>query len=248
MQLFSKSFTTSTCLELVTRFASKNCNLLSNFANIFPKTKKKKIEDPKECQFRAKQIYDKYFSDKSQYQINVSSNIVTQLKKRLETQNIDSSLYQPAQSAVFSLLEMDSFPRFLQSEKYQSYKGTYPNDHRQQLITLKHPNKQKNRNEKKKGRGRPRFDLSHRHDEKPGKRSQTALSRKGWEKLSRVICRFRSSRLDGKNTLFARQKYWAISRKEFGDARSYNLHCGTYGTKSIKIYYWDYFWQPFCVI
>jgi hypothetical protein len=82
-----------------------------------------KIEDPKTYQFRAKQIYDKYFADASPFQINVSSNILGQIKKRIETSNIDSSLYQPAQSAVFSLLEMDSFPRFLQSEKYQTYKG-----------------------------------------------------------------------------------------------------------------------------
>jgi hypothetical protein len=91
---------------------------------------------------RALQIWKKYFGTDSPFEININSNVKKTICKKLtnagllgiKSENatnkgdivkIDSNLFLEAQSSIFTLMEMDSFPRFLLSDIYLKYKGAY---------------------------------------------------------------------------------------------------------------------------
>ncbi len=74
---------------------------------------------------RANQIYNKYFSTKSKYELNVSGSLVEELKEKMKAPS--TIIFNRVQQSIFKLVETDSFPRFLKSEEFKKVaEGTTP--------------------------------------------------------------------------------------------------------------------------
>jgi len=71
---------------------------------------------------RAKQIYDKFFNEKSQEAVNIDDRkTVEELVVSLESPHRD--MFLNAQNRIWGLLKFESFPRFKTSDSFKSYKG-----------------------------------------------------------------------------------------------------------------------------
>jgi hypothetical protein len=70
---------------------------------------------------RVKEIYDKYFDAASQYELNVPGSLRKELVELVKTPS--KSTFNAAQASVWKVMEHDSFPKFLQSDKLKNFKG-----------------------------------------------------------------------------------------------------------------------------
>jgi hypothetical protein len=82
-------------------------------------------EDPTYLKSRAFTIYNRYFTAESRYEINVEFPILGEIRKKIKEETFDFNMFNKAQFSVFKMLQMDSFPRFLNSPSFQKYKGTF---------------------------------------------------------------------------------------------------------------------------
>jgi len=80
----------------------------------------KKITDAEERSRRAKDMYIKYFTADSKYELNVDAAIKRETNERI--QNPDASTFDSAQKAVWKNLETDCIPQFYQSQMYREFK------------------------------------------------------------------------------------------------------------------------------
>eukprot|EP01119_Soliformovum_irregulare_P019377 TRINITY_DN6117_c0_g1_i2.p1 TRINITY_DN6117_c0_g1~~TRINITY_DN6117_c0_g1_i2.p1 ORF type:complete len:637 (-),score=160.97 TRINITY_DN6117_c0_g1_i2:1248-3158(-) len=67
---------------------------------------------------RAQQMYDKYLSDGTLFEVNLSAKIKKHVSDNIATPT--SKLYQEAQNAIWSLMVSDCVPNFLKSELYKA--------------------------------------------------------------------------------------------------------------------------------
>ncbi len=83
--------------------------------------KYRKITDKEERQVRLRQIYAKFFSRDSPYEINVSGHTKDAVKKAQDDPKPDSC--DEAQKLIFLLMIQSTFDYFLKSPVYLAYKG-----------------------------------------------------------------------------------------------------------------------------
>jgi len=79
----------------------------------------KTITNKKLRKVRAEEIYHKYFNPDSTYEVNIDG----ELKKELDLAMVDpdENTFNNIQKAIWRLMEMDSYPRFVGSEIYKNY-------------------------------------------------------------------------------------------------------------------------------
>ncbi|KAJ5073931.1 hypothetical protein M0811_08204 [Anaeramoeba ignava] len=85
----------------------------------------KKIDED-ELVEAANNIYEKFIKEGSDNQININSFILGDCKERLSWRVPNPEAFSDAQSAVFSLMKTDSYPRFIQSKFYQDLLKNFP--------------------------------------------------------------------------------------------------------------------------
>jgi len=68
----------------------------------------------------ARIIYDKYFAENSPQEVNVSSESKKKLCNRL--QNPERRAFDNIEEEIFRLMELDSFPKYQESEAYKKIK------------------------------------------------------------------------------------------------------------------------------
>uniref|UniRef100_A0A3B4V2I1 Regulator of G-protein signaling 3-like n=1 Tax=Seriola dumerili TaxID=41447 RepID=A0A3B4V2I1_SERDU len=66
---------------------------------------------------RAWKIYDEFISTKAARQVNVDSSVRESTNQNLHL-GVNPTSFQQAQDQIFSLMETDSYPRFLRSHLY----------------------------------------------------------------------------------------------------------------------------------
>ncbi len=71
---------------------------------------------------RANDIFQKYFTANSPYELNVDSTIKSKITKNVATPSRD--LFDAAQEAVWKLMVLDLVPKFINSSEYAEYTGT----------------------------------------------------------------------------------------------------------------------------
>lgn len=76
-----------------------------------------------ELKQRANYLFEKFLKAESSNQINLKHTVFVTIQQKMQNNQIDSDLFTAAQKSIFNLLEQDSYPRFLQSDHYQSFKG-----------------------------------------------------------------------------------------------------------------------------
>jgi len=72
---------------------------------------------------KAREIYDKYFSPRSDAEINVSFSLRRDLDKFMANSSPTRATFDKAQHAIYELLTNDSVPRFFESQLWADYKG-----------------------------------------------------------------------------------------------------------------------------
>jgi regulator of G-protein signaling len=68
---------------------------------------------------KASQIYEKYFSPSSPYELNIADPVKKEVQESLKSPG--ASMFNKVEGSIFKLLEVDSYPRFIQSPVYQTY-------------------------------------------------------------------------------------------------------------------------------
>lgn len=77
---------------------------------------KYKKEKPSKRLKLAKKIFETYVKDNAPREINIDSHTKREIKENL--QSLDASMFDTAQTLIFTLMERDSFPRFLSSKSF----------------------------------------------------------------------------------------------------------------------------------
>jgi regulator of G-protein signaling len=84
---------------------------------------------------RANQIFNKYFSSESKYELNVSGSLIEELKEKMK--HPTTIIFNRVQQSIFKLVETDSFPRFLKSDEFKkAVEGMYIIDHTVFMLFL----------------------------------------------------------------------------------------------------------------
>jgi hypothetical protein len=78
-----------------------------------------KIRDPKPMVHRANEIWHKYFSSESTYELNLPSQFVEDIAKELEKQQPNPQLFEKAQKVVYTMMEQDAWFRYVQTPEYR---------------------------------------------------------------------------------------------------------------------------------
>jgi len=80
----------------------------------------KKLQESSERQReKCQEIFKKYFDKDSIYEVNIDADLRRELEQSIE--NPDANTFNKAQKAVWMLMAMDSYPRFINSELYKNY-------------------------------------------------------------------------------------------------------------------------------
>jgi hypothetical protein len=77
----------------------------------------KKLTDPIELKKSADEIWNSYLDTSSAHQINVDNKARSHCKEAL--QNPNNTMFEMAQTQIFSLMKYDSYARFLKSQMYK---------------------------------------------------------------------------------------------------------------------------------
>ncbi|KYQ94238.1 hypothetical protein DLAC_04532 [Tieghemostelium lacteum] len=73
---------------------------------------------------RCKEIYEKYFSASSKYELNIDSFQRKELDEKIKAGTINNDIFLAIQNSIRKLLEMDAIPLFTKSEQYKKYNDT----------------------------------------------------------------------------------------------------------------------------
>ncbi len=68
---------------------------------------------------RANEIFNKYFSSTSTYELNIPGPLLEDLKDKMKIPN--TTLFNKVQQSIFKLVENDSYPRFVRDPNFQKY-------------------------------------------------------------------------------------------------------------------------------
>lgn len=71
---------------------------------------------------KGKEIYQKYFDPSSKYELNVDGKLRKELDESMKS-GITRTIFDNCQASVWKSMELDCFPKFLQSARYKQYKG-----------------------------------------------------------------------------------------------------------------------------
>src|SRR3989338_3133857 len=83
----------------------------------------KQIEDEDLLQIRAREIFEKYFSAGSEWEINADHFQKIQLREQM-TAKATREIFDDIQISIFVLMRMDSFPKFVESDAFLNHMGT----------------------------------------------------------------------------------------------------------------------------
>lgn len=81
----------------------------------------KEITDQDELEAKASDIYAKFFSSDSEYELNVDSKTKTNLEQKLRITPLDNTLFDEVQRAVYALMETDCYSKFIASKQYKAF-------------------------------------------------------------------------------------------------------------------------------
>ncbi|KAI5612653.1 regulator of G-protein signaling 1 [Silurus asotus] len=79
----------------------------------------KKIKCSRRLTSRAKKIFERYIQPEAPKEINIDHKTREIIKQNVQTPN--KYCFDEAQKTVFSLMEKDSYPRFLRSDYYRTF-------------------------------------------------------------------------------------------------------------------------------
>jgi hypothetical protein len=80
-----------------------------------------KIEVDEDMYEQADQIYQKFFSDSAEYQINLDVDTTRAVTSRIAERQIDRSMFDEAQKATFKLMETACIAGFQQNQGLKIY-------------------------------------------------------------------------------------------------------------------------------
>lgn len=107
-------------LVLLFREFLHECNSAENLA-FWLEVEEYKKSPENELQARANEIWDKYFNPKSNYELNVEGKLKSGLEQNLK--NPTPNLFDGPQQAIWKVMEHDSFPKFVQTQRWKQFKG-----------------------------------------------------------------------------------------------------------------------------
>jgi hypothetical protein len=79
------------------------------------------LTDQKTLQQRANDIYLKYFTSESSYELNLPAQLVEEISAEMEKQQAHPQLFEKAQKAVFLMMEQDGWFRWIHTDAYKNY-------------------------------------------------------------------------------------------------------------------------------
>lgn len=100
---------------------------------------------PSKLQEYAQAIYQKYVSSISSDGLNVDSSLKDELSYALLSGNIRNDLFDEMQDAVYILLELDSYRKFIQSDEFKKLMGMLDNIIPQYPLIFNNKNSTKKR-------------------------------------------------------------------------------------------------------
>jgi regulator of G-protein signaling len=80
------------------------------------------------------EIYKKYFDPSSTYELNIDGKLRKELNEKIKG-GYTREVFDACQASVWKSMELDCFPKFLQSPQYKHYKGTFPLDQNNLLFS-----------------------------------------------------------------------------------------------------------------
>lgn len=83
----------------------------------------KRLGDP-ELPAKGSEIYNKYFDPKSNYELNIDAKLRKELEANMKN-GAKRNTFDNCQGSVWKMMELDCFPKFLQSARYKHYKGRF---------------------------------------------------------------------------------------------------------------------------
>jgi len=78
-------------------------------------------KDMTQVEIRAKEIFRKYFSEESTYELNVPAKTRLEIQEKLKT-NCTLEIFKEAQYATLILMAEDCYPKFIASQRYKNLK------------------------------------------------------------------------------------------------------------------------------
>jgi len=94
----------------------------------------KSITDDPIRKSKARLMWENYFSSTSSHEVNIPDSVKKQLQERVQNQNVDSSLFQQAQCAVFELMVEQCYPQFLQRSSQSNSPPKFADYHKNNSI------------------------------------------------------------------------------------------------------------------
>ncbi len=70
---------------------------------------------------KGKEIYKKYFDASSNYELNVEGKLRKELDENIKAPS--RGTFDGCQASIWKMLELDCYPKFIQSVKYKEYMG-----------------------------------------------------------------------------------------------------------------------------
>lgn len=81
----------------------------------------KTLENENDRKSRAEKIWDKFLNKSAQTPINIDGSVRDSLYNSISSKEYPIDLFNEAQEFIYSLLELDSYRKFIQSENYQNW-------------------------------------------------------------------------------------------------------------------------------
>ncbi|KAF2076382.1 hypothetical protein CYY_002339 [Polysphondylium violaceum] len=81
----------------------------------------KYLSTPTQRCSRSKEMYEKYFSSNSKYELNIDHFAKKDLEDKINTGNPNIDVFNQIQNTIRKLMEMDVIPLFIKSEYYKKY-------------------------------------------------------------------------------------------------------------------------------
>jgi regulator of G-protein signaling len=81
----------------------------------------KQVDGEEGMKERAQEIYDRYFQLGSEWEINADHYQKIELRERIKDPT--KEIFDDIQISIFVLMRMDSYPKFMESDKFAKYMG-----------------------------------------------------------------------------------------------------------------------------